>query len=206
MQTPNLKKKIAERDGVIANLEHAINIREVTGKVPEAKNMLTRQTSGSAITALGDKLIALNKEISQTIDTLIENANNIDARSVGDDSFLGSMDESYEGPKSPLQGGVMGFAKNSAHGVTKFATNTVKDVGGIAKGVGGAGMQLVGSGANLAKGLIVKEDGALLTAGFVTFNSLRAAHAALQMMYVCIIFCLHWCKKKWRMIVSTQIT
>ncbi|CAJ1962995.1 unnamed protein product [Cylindrotheca closterium] len=183
MQAAHLKKKVDERDSVIANLEHAINIREVTGVVPQAKNLITRQTSGSAIQGYGDKLVALNKEISYSIETLIENANHIEAHSVDDDSFMGSTDDSFEGPKSPLAGGVMGFAKNSVKGVTNISKNAIKDVGGAVKGVGGAGMHVLGSGANLAKSFIIhEEDGAALSAGFVTFNSLRAAHAALQMI------------------------
>lgn len=190
MKASGLKKKVALRDGVISNLEHAINIREVTGVQPQAnnmKNLVTRQTSGNLIEGLGEDLMVLNMEISTTIDTLIENAKNVQAVEVDDGSYLGSMDDSFQtGPNSPQAHGVLGFAKKSVKGVTKVATSAVKDGMGAVKGAGGAAMHVAGSGANLAKSLILAEDGGSLTAGFVTFNSLRAAHAALQMLCVSV--------------------
>mmetsp|Transcript_41542 Transcript_41542/g.100007 ORF Transcript_41542/g.100007 Transcript_41542/m.100007 type:complete len:923 (-) Transcript_41542:1031-3799(-) len=185
MKAPTLKKKVAEREGVISNLEHAINIREVTGEIPQAKNLLTRQPEGSAIDAYGKELVTLNKEISETIDTLIEEFNNVQAMDVDDGSILGSsLGGSFRegGPNSPQSTGAFAFAKKSVKGVTSIATNAVKDVGGAVKDVGGAAINVAGSGANLAKSLISAEDGEALTAGFVTFNSLRAAHGALQMI------------------------
>ena len=96
MMAPNLKKKVAERDALVLKLEHNINIRDVTGVVPQAKNMITRHNSGSVIQKMGEELYERNKVITESIDTLIENANNIQAVSADDGSDLGDLDDSFQ--------------------------------------------------------------------------------------------------------------
>lgn len=193
VECPILQKKVNEREKVIAGLEHAINIREVTGETPQVKNLITRSTSGSLITSLGDQLQHLNKEITESIQVFEKIVETVDMGSdVQDEDDLpgyGSMDD----PSSPqaqeqAAGGVMGFAKSSFKGVTSAAKDVTKGVAGGAMAVAGGAIAVAGSGANLAKGLLIQEDGGVLSAGFVTFKSLRATHAALQMMYVTFDF------------------
>jgi hypothetical protein len=188
---------VLERQKVVANLEHAINVREITGVTPQVKNMFTRSASGSLITSLGDQLHDLNEEISETIEILEKSVNSTDmGMDVPEEeeelSVYGAID-----PSSPLaqqkasdSGRVMGFAKSSFKGVTSAATNVTKGVAGVTKGVAGGALAVAGSGANLAKSLLVSEDGNVMSAGFVTFKSLRATHAALQMVYVVVIYLL----------------
>jgi hypothetical protein len=200
VECPNLQKKVLERDKIVANLEHAINIREITGVSPQVKNIITRAESGSLITSLGDELVDLNEEISETIELLKEVVNStdmgVDVPQEEEDeiSDYGSID-----PSSPLakqkaaekaaeKGGVMGFAKSSYKGVKGAATNVTKGVAGVTKGVAGGALAVAGSGAHLAMSLLISEDGNVMSAGFVSFKSLRATHAALQMVYVMAIY------------------
>eukprot|EP00980_Cylindrotheca_fusiformis_P002692 scaffold627_cov125-Cylindrotheca_fusiformis.AAC.9 len=190
VECPTLQKQVQERDSVISQLEHAINIREVTGETPQVRNLITRAPSGSLIASLADQLQDLNKEISDSIDNYEQIVNNIDqGTDVPEDEEGYGAIEQPNGPSSPLadqnSGGgnfVMGFAMNSIKGVTKTATNVTRGVAGGAMAVAGGALAVAGSSANMAMSLLMSEDGQILSAGFVSFKSLRATHAALQML------------------------
>jgi hypothetical protein len=68
IKTPGLKKKVAQREKVVAKLEHKINVEEVRGVTP-----MQRRVTGpsvNAIDALYTELRGLNKDISKTIDQI----------------------------------------------------------------------------------------------------------------------------------------
>jgi TolA-binding protein len=67
LETPNLKKKVAEREKVLEQLEHAINIEEVKGTIPQDRN-----TGQSKVDMLWDQLDALNDEITAMIEYIEE--------------------------------------------------------------------------------------------------------------------------------------
>lgn len=192
IEAPSLKKKVAERDSLIDKMENAIAVRALAREVPQAKNRLARRDS-AVIQGLGDELQELNSEISKSIDSIIEKTNNPIGIEIPEDSLLmansfENFDQDAGGPNSPQGNGVFKFAKKSVKGVTKVATNATKGVAGAVKDVGGAAVNIAGSGANLAMSLISSEDGTVKSAGFVTFNSLRTVHGALQMVYVqCLV-------------------
>jgi hypothetical protein len=155
--------------------------------------MITRTESGSLISSLADQLYDLNKEISESIEIMEKVVNSTDmGAGMGvpeeEDEFSDYDSIDPSSPKAAESGGVMGFARSSMKGVTSAATNVTKGVAGVTKGVAGGAMAVAGSGANLAKSLLISEDGNVMSAGFVTFKSLRATHAALQMVYVIVIY------------------
>ncbi|KAG7344768.1 protein of unknown function DUF221-domain containing protein [Nitzschia inconspicua] len=59
LETPNLKKKVAEREKVLVQLEHAIDVEDTKGVVPQDRN-----TGQSKVDVLWDQLDVLNDEIA----------------------------------------------------------------------------------------------------------------------------------------------
>eukprot|EP00339_Tiarina_fusa_P008824 CAMPEP_0117054938 /NCGR_PEP_ID=MMETSP0472-20121206/38072_1 /TAXON_ID=693140 ORGANISM="Tiarina fusus, Strain LIS" /NCGR_SAMPLE_ID=MMETSP0472 /ASSEMBLY_ACC=CAM_ASM_000603 /LENGTH=882 /DNA_ID=CAMNT_0004770715 /DNA_START=137 /DNA_END=2785 /DNA_ORIENTATION=- len=72
VKAPGLKKKVAQRDTVVAKLEHKINVEDVRGVTPMQISVTGPKTN--AIDALFTELRELNNNISETID-LIEMRN-----------------------------------------------------------------------------------------------------------------------------------
>ncbi|KAG7370337.1 protein of unknown function DUF221-domain containing protein [Nitzschia inconspicua] len=63
LETPNLKKKVAEREKVLVQLEHAIDVEDTKGVVPQDRN-----TGQSKVDMLWDQLDRLNDEIASMIE------------------------------------------------------------------------------------------------------------------------------------------
>ena len=70
LKLPALKKLVAERDGVIAKLEHAINIEDVKGKTPMVRSSLVGGEKVNQIDQLYERLNELNAVISESIEKL----------------------------------------------------------------------------------------------------------------------------------------
>jgi hypothetical protein len=151
---------VEEREKVVANLEHAINIKEVKGIEPRKKNPLTRADEGSLIVSLQTELMELNKNISESIDAITS----IDTNEMITAGANRDAEEVEENTPEHVQEGA-GTKRNS---------NAKKVIGGLTN--------VAGAATNVAQSLFAKEDGEVLSAGFVSFKTLRATHAALQMV------------------------
>jgi hypothetical protein len=207
IKIPNLKKKVAEREKLIAKLEHAINIEEVTGATPMQRSLLG-QRRVNLIDILFAHLKELNKEITEAIATI-----EIQDNSVDDNEDLGS----YQYPtvsELPLLIGIDSTADSSTECSQELITT---EVNFEKRGLSPLGspedpppttnlfstimteaskttskvtaaipiqpiLELAITAENNVKALFSQEDGDPYSAGFITFKSLRSAQAALQML------------------------
>jgi hypothetical protein len=194
---PHLKKKVAEREKLVAKLEHAINVEEVRGITP-----MRRATTGpdvSLVDGLFDELGELNKYITEAIEKIELKSNDVNGI-VEDELDLNypplligtascseqNSDDGLEttvtfdtdptplgsppGPPGEIHSNL--FANHESQ-ATKNAKNITSRIP----------TQSVWELANQAISLIAQEeDGEPHSAGFVKFKSLRSAQAALQMI------------------------
>eukprot|EP00529_Nitzschia_sp_RCC80_P004580 CAMPEP_0113497682 /NCGR_PEP_ID=MMETSP0014_2-20120614/30758_1 /TAXON_ID=2857 /ORGANISM="Nitzschia sp." /LENGTH=943 /DNA_ID=CAMNT_0000391633 /DNA_START=249 /DNA_END=3080 /DNA_ORIENTATION=- /assembly_acc=CAM_ASM_000159 len=207
LQNPNLKKKVAKRDGVVASLEHTINIEDVTGKIPEKNGVRVSDT-------LYEQLQELNVEVTESINSIEKQQQDRDDggnnRRASRPSSLRSGGEEDNNdlniyPSGLMQGGavpdgtVVDLAMSSEVEEDLSITTPLADDNGngnansSATGLGGSALTLTSNAmGNLqaslqgtmksAASLFSSEDGKPMTAGFVTFRSLSAVYAAQQMV------------------------
>jgi hypothetical protein len=67
---PNLSKKILERDTMLANLEHAINVKNVKGIPPMHSTKMCGGEKVDSIAAYSEELRKLNTEVKESIEKL----------------------------------------------------------------------------------------------------------------------------------------
>jgi hypothetical protein len=185
---PTLKKKVAEREAVVAKLEHAINMEEVRGITPMRRNVMG--PSVSQIDSLYAELTTLNIWINDAIEKIenkannagfaptdLENDNSSKPVMIGYDS-IGHTSEETSGEDAPLKLDMPSEKPASPPRTVLRSIN--KSTKAITAAVPTQSMAAI---ANSAKALLrVQDDGESYSAGFVTFKSLRSAQAALQMV------------------------
>ena len=210
-QNPNLKKKVAKRDGVVASLEHTLNIEDVTGKIPEKNGVRVSDS-------LYEQLQELNAEVKESID-FIEKQQRV--RDDGGSNRGGSRPSSLPSgaaeenndlniyPSGLMQSGsqkmtvpdgtVVDLGMSSEVEEDLSITTPLADdngngnVNSSATGLGGSALALTSNvmgnihgslqgTMKSAASMFTSEDGKPMTAGFVTFRSLSAVYAAQQMV------------------------
>ena len=210
-QNPNLKKKVAKRDGVVASLEHVLNIEDVTGKIPEKNGVRVSDS-------LYEQLQELNTEIKESIDFIEKQqrvrddagSNNVGIRPSSLPS--GAAEENNDlniYPSGLIQRGSQKMTVPDGTVVDLGMSSEVEEdlsintpladdngngnVSSSARGLGGSALALTSNAmgnihASLqgtvksAASLFTSEDGKPMAAGFVMFRSLSAVYAAQQMV------------------------
>jgi hypothetical protein len=144
---PNLSKKVLERDALVANLEHAMNVKEDTGGVvpPMHSTKLCGGEKVDSIQTYTKELKTLNAEIKVAMETLESNHNG------NKDSNEATSHEKEETNDAVVASPPLAEETTDAEPGKSFL--------GLLSG---------------------QADGAKLTAAFVSFRSLRAANAAIQ--------------------------
>eukprot|EP00339_Tiarina_fusa_P000668 CAMPEP_0117082154 /NCGR_PEP_ID=MMETSP0472-20121206/57867_1 /TAXON_ID=693140 ORGANISM="Tiarina fusus, Strain LIS" /NCGR_SAMPLE_ID=MMETSP0472 /ASSEMBLY_ACC=CAM_ASM_000603 /LENGTH=929 /DNA_ID=CAMNT_0004810305 /DNA_START=7 /DNA_END=2796 /DNA_ORIENTATION=+ len=150
---PNLTKKVAERDALVANLEHAINVKEDTGVGPMHSTKLCGGEKVDSIETYTQELETLNQEIKEALEKLA--AQNGALQTKGS-SLMSDMEKE--------ETSIPATAAPSADATEETPASFL---GGKAAAM-----------TNLLSG---QDDGEHLTAAFVSFRSLQAANAAIQM-------------------------
>jgi hypothetical protein len=194
---PHLKKKVAEREKLVAKLEHAINVEEVRGITP-----MRRATTGpevSIVDSLFEELGELNKYITEAIEKielksndvnfpledesglnypplLVETASSSEQNS--DDGLESTITlDTHPTPLGSPPGPPAEMHSNLFANLKSQATKNAKNITSIIP------TQSVVELAHQARSLIAQEeDGEPHSAGFVKFKSLRSAQAAIQMI------------------------
>jgi hypothetical protein len=200
IQTPNLQKKVLLRQQEAARLEHAINLEDVQGIVPNSGRIL--RSSSSLTQDLTRKVTTLNQEISEAIDQIQRQAQGLPVVVEEDilptrtlresDSYIhrninyGGTDE-----RSKLSGmslSVDTTGTESLQRSTRIGSERTRVAVGDASAYVSSGIRnslhtaasAATSAANMARSLLERQDGQPYSAGFVTFTSLRAVQAAKQ--------------------------
>jgi hypothetical protein len=213
VKTPTLKKKVAEREALVAKLEHAINVEQITGTTLSQRRIGLLRTGESLVDALLRQLEQLNQTISESIDRIQSMANETSSNPLTLTNEAQTL-PTYAEERLSLQGleHDSGFARDPLLQST-FSTNqktlgpsttestttldteertsTVNQATRLLlhnpatnsiRGTLKTAVSAAGTVANVATSLLTSQDGEPLSAGFVTFKSLRAVQAAKQMI------------------------
>ena len=208
VQIPNLKAKFDERAALVTKLEHAINLEEKTGTILTKRNMMGQRVN--VIDEYSTTLKELNKFIKKAIED-IELRHGTKFSGSMEDEESNSLEQSSESneiefmevdteqptedptisslpayvsrpPESPSTLGSPGKKSEKQNFLSQQGSMLAKSTMGIASNVTNLAANTAGGAASFAKNLLTKEDGEPYSAGFVTFNSLRSAQAAKQMI------------------------
>lgn len=143
LKIPNLKKKVAERAAVLAKLEHAINVEDVTGEIPRQK-----KDNARVVDVLYGQLKDLNTEISASIDRIgdMQRQQQQQQQAVAEDDAtelhplvpsitLRSSSNGFDGVPNDEEGTGNGRDNDNGHGATgstddSFTTNETPLYGG----------------------------------------------------------------------------
>eukprot|EP00984_Skeletonema_dohrnii_P035830 scaffold36069_cov150-Skeletonema_dohrnii-CCMP3373.AAC.3 len=208
VKIPKLEKKVGKRDKILPKLEHAINLRDVKGKIPvhrkvpnldNPKLMLCGGEKVESIPEWMEELEELNDEIGREIDRIEELQ---EQRRGGDDDgndvVKSLLLEKKEGSSSneeddedvevgvskettPLQNTTRSSVPTSVSGTVNLLSGTITGTANLMSDtvVSGATM-----GATMVKSIITgSEDGAPRNAAFVSFSSVTYANLARQAVH-----------------------
>lgn len=207
---PMLEKKVATRDTVIANLEHAMNIYQVKGESPKHLDILQGKKVDS-IEAYTKELNELNKDITKIIEdieclhTKNETIHNIEMafqeaypetkqalpQIASGDSSSSDTDDGGDSPSTltspaPSPWSLMKYVKATSDLTTNISSTTTNFLVGdeidpyATLNPLRAAQDLTTTSKKL---LLGDEDGTPRESGFVTFTNLHARYAALQMVH-----------------------
>uniref|UniRef100_A0A7S2M4L9 CSC1/OSCA1-like 7TM region domain-containing protein n=1 Tax=Skeletonema marinoi TaxID=267567 RepID=A0A7S2M4L9_9STRA len=208
VKIPKLEKKVGKRDKILPKLEHAINLRDVKGKIPEhrkvpnldnPKLMLCGGEKVESIPEWMEELEELNDEIGREIDRIEELQEQRRGGDDGEDDVVKSLvldkkvgsssneedDEDVEVGVSkettPLQNTTRSSVPTSVSGTVNLLSGTITGTANLMSDtvVSGATM-----GATMVKSIITgSEDGAPRNAAFVSFSSVTYANLARQAVH-----------------------
>jgi len=203
VKIPKLEKKVEKRDKILPKLEHAINVKEVKGKIPMHKTKICAMEKVESIPAWTKELEELNDEIGKEIDRIEMlqaqrgGANNNDVSTSS--SLLIEEDSSSSIEDNDVEVGVeVGVIKETTplqstkrSVVTSTVSDTVNLVSGTVNLVSGTVMSSAAmvSGTVISSAVMVKdiitggEDGAPRNAAFVSFSSVTYANLARQAVH-----------------------
>jgi hypothetical protein len=164
VKTPELSKWVKRREKLLHKLDHAVAYQEKTGKVPQHKTKMCGEKVDSIIT-YAVELKELNEKIRRRIEEIEnERAERRRQRELNHDS-LGLEHSKHSNTNSQHQD------------IFHKASSNVKDA---AKTATEAAATAIHKAGKLING---REDGEVCRSGFLTFSTLRARHAALQIVH-----------------------
>ena len=105
VKAPNLEKKVAERDAMVAKLEHAQAVKEVKGITPTHNSKLLGGEKLDSIDTYQKELDILNKDVEQRIDALAPESSQ--SKDVETPTKPETSDESLGGSTNRLAGSAM---------------------------------------------------------------------------------------------------
>eukprot|EP00549_Striatella_unipunctata_P010714 CAMPEP_0118686614 /NCGR_PEP_ID=MMETSP0800-20121206/7914_1 /TAXON_ID=210618 ORGANISM="Striatella unipunctata, Strain CCMP2910" /NCGR_SAMPLE_ID=MMETSP0800 /ASSEMBLY_ACC=CAM_ASM_000638 /LENGTH=765 /DNA_ID=CAMNT_0006583685 /DNA_START=169 /DNA_END=2466 /DNA_ORIENTATION=- len=192
LTVPNLEKKVAQREAVVNNLEHAINVLEVTGTKPTHRNILKGGVVEESIPVYSEELKTLNQEISEEI-TRIEIATN--PKSYQNDLETAQRKSDVYMQLHPslrnLQNDDVMEGHNQEMPMEEDSEKKSSFFGGIAsKGTSALSGAVSGAVSGVGNFVMGEEEGTPRTGGFVTFSNLKTTQAALQMIHHATPFCM----------------
>ncbi len=212
IKTPNLQKKVAERNVLVAKLEHAINLEEIQGVTLMQRRGGVIGTSLPLINVLLRQLEELNQIIAESIDRMQRVSHGLPPIPEGYTDMTSIHTLTLDHPSTVTGHENYGTTEDqvscSAHTVenntigpsttesvitseTEERPTTVNTATNLLfsnaattslKNSFHSAANAAGTVANAAATLLNSQDGEPLSAGFVTFKSLRAAQAAKQMI------------------------
>ena len=184
VKIPKLEKKVGKRDKILPKLEHAMNVKEVKGKIPmhNTKKMNCGGEKVESIPAWTKELDELNHEIGKEIDRieLLQaqrgGANDEDATPL----FVTAREEkcSSNEDDADVEAGVS--KETTPLQTTNRLSSVTASVAGSVNLVSGT----VKSSATMVKSIITGgQDGAPRNAAFVSFSSVTYANLARQAVH-----------------------
>ena len=209
-----LGKVESDRETTMANLEHALAEYEITGTRPKhknGKNLVADVVPGAAVVGMAeavDSIDTYKQELSELNEQVDKGMSEIEEKIVSS----GTMPEwgSHSQPLRSFAGNdeVTSMlshdmdlenknegSKKEDEGPITIVGGALNNVGNLATGVVGGAL---GQAGNLAAGavnlLTGGEDGVAYPAGFVVFNKLATANAALQMVHHSKPFSMEICE------------
>jgi preprotein translocase subunit SecG len=165
IKAPELVKWVKEREQVQQKLEHAIAYKEIKGQALQHKTSKCGGHKVDSISTFTNELRVLNDKISRRIDEMEQEREVRHHRREQQQNILStdtSNDSDDAGDDQPQQR----RNKNILHKASSGLVNTTA-------GVASTAAKIVTGG----------KDGEVLPAGFLTFSTLRARHAALQAVH-----------------------
>ncbi len=203
VKIPKLEKACAKRDKILPKLEHAINLRDVKGKVPMHRKLPNNLDDAKFILCGGERvesipewtaeLEELNDEISKEIDRIEvlreqrrggddDDALALDSASLHKEGNVEEEEEDKDveigvsNETSPLQA-IKATVPTAVSGTVNLVSGTITDTANLLSGT-------VVSGATMVKSIITgAEDGAPRNAAFVSFSSVTYANLARQAVH-----------------------
>lgn len=185
VKIPKLEKKVGRRDKILPKLEHAINLRDVKGKIPMHRMLDNRKgimCGGERVESIPEwieELEELNDEIGREIDR-IELLQEQRRGDDDDDDIFVVDDDNDEGEGNDVEAGE---SKESTP-LQATRSSVRPTVSGTITGTANMLSSTVVSGATMVKSIISgTEDGAPRNAAFVSFSSVTYANLARQAVH-----------------------
>jgi hypothetical protein len=194
VNTPNLSKVVAKRDSVVANLEHAIAYKEITGVAPTHRGSIIVGDKVESIEVYTKELHELNRDVQDRIAAIeikhngtgkpdVKNLERLQMISSGASSLtqlegeanLLTSNKEYDRHTFGEEAG--DSATGSTLNPLAFGSNAIKASAAVATATAAAAASTVSAA------LLGVEDGDFYEAGFVAFSNLSVVHAALQMVH-----------------------
>jgi hypothetical protein len=192
VNTPNLTKVVADRDSVVANLEHAIAFEDINGVAPTHRGSIIVGDKVDSIQAYTKELQEMNRDVQDRIEA-IETKHNGSGRLVVKDlkglqmiseesSMTNPEEEANPLTSLNMEEDIQVFIEGE--GPAKGSTINPFALGASAmKASAKAATATAAAATSAAAAMLEVEDGDYYEAGFVTFSRLSVVHAALQMVH-----------------------
>ena len=175
LKIPNLEKKVAARNALVAKLEHAINLEEVKGVTPTHGNIVGKKLN--SIDTWTKELRKENQEVRDAINVI--EAMHDPMSFQRDLEYCGGTvisrplagEQSLLSEQSCVSGNDFSASYTRLNANDNPTNRSMKVINGLATTV------------NPLKLLAGKDDGEPREAGFVTFTKLSSTQACLQMIH-----------------------
>ena len=162
LSTTKLRSKVAKRDALIVKFEHAINIQTIKGEIPMHKSKKCGGEKVESIPTFDKDLEDLNEEIETLRKQIVIMHKDMEAKaSFNADVETGDVDSDDDNSNHSDEG-----SRTENHQRTSSLSKSARD------------------GASMLKSAVMGgEDGAALSAAFVSFRSLASTNIARQTVH-----------------------